>query len=53
MKIKPFYEKKILIIDDQVSIRRVLSKRLKNLNYQVLTTSDGEEALKLLKFFLS
>lgn len=43
---------KILIVEDQLNIRRILSKTLKVKNYQVLTTSNGREALKLLNFFL-
>jgi OmpR family response regulator RpaB len=45
-------QKKILIIEDQLNIRRILSKKLKTLGYQVLTISNGREALKLLNFFL-
>jgi two-component system, OmpR family, response regulator RpaB len=45
-------EKKILIIEDQLNTRRILSKRLKSLNYKVLTTSNGREALKLINIFL-
>jgi DNA-binding response OmpR family regulator len=44
-------KKKILIIEDQLNIRRILSKKLKSLDYQVLTISDGREALKILNFF--
>ena len=45
-------QKKILIIEDQLNIRRILAKKLKTLGYQVLTISNGREALKLLNFFL-
>jgi OmpR family response regulator RpaB len=44
-------QKKILIIEDELNIRRILSKKLKSLGYQVLTISDGREALKILNFF--
>lgn len=44
-------QKKILIIEDQVNIRRILSKKLKTLGYQVLTISNGREALKIFNFF--
>ena len=45
-------QEKILIVEDQINIRRILSKRLKNRGYKTLTTSNGREALKLLSFFL-
>jgi OmpR family response regulator RpaB len=45
-------KEKILIVEDQLNIRRILSKTLKVKNYQVLTTSNGREALKLVNFFL-
>ena len=44
--------KKILIIEDQINIRKTLAKKLKNLNYKVLTTSNGREALKIINFFI-
>lgn len=44
-------KEKILIVEDQLNIRRILSKTLKVKNYQVLTTSNGREALKLMNFF--
>ena len=37
--------KKILIIDDEAYIRRVLELKLKNRGFQVLSASDGEEGL--------
>jgi DNA-binding response OmpR family regulator len=43
---------KILIVEDQLNIRKILSKRLKSHGYEILTTSNGHEALKLLNFFL-
>jgi DNA-binding response OmpR family regulator len=42
---------KILVVDDQLYIRKILSKRLKILGYEVLTTQSGEEAIKLCNFF--
>lgn len=41
--------KKILIIDDEAYIRRVLELKLKNRGYQVLTAVNGEEGLALIK----
>jgi DNA-binding response OmpR family regulator len=37
---------KILIVDDDVSIRRVVELKLKNHGYQVITASNGEDGLK-------
>lgn len=37
--------KKILIIDDEAYIRRVLELKLKNRGYHVLTAANGEEGL--------
>ncbi|MFM9048216.1 MAG: response regulator transcription factor RpaB [Cyanobium sp.] len=36
----------ILVVDDEASIRRILETRLSMIGYQVLTASDGEEALE-------
>jgi len=41
--------KKILIIDDEAYIRRVLELKLKNKGYEVLTASDGEEGFALIE----
>ena len=37
----------ILVADDEASIRRILETRLKMIGYDVVTASDGEEALAL------
>ena len=39
----------ILVVDDEASIRRILETRLSMIGYQVLTASDGEEALTLFR----
>ncbi|MDP2600366.1 MAG: sigma-54 dependent transcriptional regulator [Deltaproteobacteria bacterium] len=39
----------ILIVDDEVAIRRALEKFLTELGYKVVTAGDGEEGLKLLE----
>lgn len=39
--------KKILIADDEAHILHVLSMKLKNAGYEVITAEDGEEALEL------
>jgi OmpR family response regulator RpaB len=44
--------RKILIIEDQLAIRRILAKKLKSFNFHVLTTSNGREALKLINLFV-
>lgn len=48
MNIKVIKEK-ILIADDESSIRTILEKRLSFLGYSVSTASDGEEALEVFK----
>ena len=37
----------ILVADDEASIRRILETRLKMIGYDVVTASDGEEALAM------
>jgi len=37
---------KVLIVDDEVSIRRVVELKLKNSGYRVVTASNGEDGLK-------
>ncbi|MFO0724548.1 MAG: sigma-54 dependent transcriptional regulator [Myxococcota bacterium] len=39
----------VLVADDELSLRKVLSATLKRDGYEVLTASDGEEALNILK----
>ncbi len=39
---------RILIIDDDVSIRRVIELKLKNRGYDVLTARNGEEGLRMI-----
>lgn len=41
--------KKILIADDEAHILHVLSMKLKNAGFEILTAVDGEEALELCK----
>jgi CheY-like chemotaxis protein len=41
--------KKILIIDDEAHIRRVVEIKLKNRGYQVITATNGLEGLELIK----
>ena len=38
-------KEKILIVDDETSIRRILETRLSMIGYEVISASDGEEAL--------
>ena len=40
--------KKILVIDDEISIRRIIELKLKNSGYQVITASDGQQGLDLI-----
>lgn len=43
------YKEKILIVDDEISIRRILETRLSMIGYDVVSASDGEEALQIFK----
>jgi OmpR family response regulator RpaB len=38
-------QERILVVDDEASIRRILETRLKMVGYEVITAADGEEAL--------
>ena len=38
-------KERILVVDDEASIRRILETRLSMIGYDVVTASDGEEAL--------
>ncbi len=39
-------QERILVVDDEASIRRILETRLKMVGYDVITAADGEEALE-------
>lgn len=41
--------KKVLIVDDSVSIREVISFTLENAGYNVFVAEDGKNALKILE----
>lgn len=41
--------KKVLIVDDEAPIRRVLEFKLKNSGYQVLIAQNGAQGLELIK----
>ncbi|MCS6960066.1 MAG: response regulator transcription factor [Pseudanabaenaceae cyanobacterium SKYGB_i_bin29] len=41
------YKEKILVVDDEASIRRILETRLSMIGYQVVTAEDGERALEV------
>jgi len=43
------HKEKILVVDDEISIRRILETRLSMLGYNVITAGDGEEALEAYK----
>ncbi|KPK75943.1 MAG: hypothetical protein AMJ79_09060 [Phycisphaerae bacterium SM23_30] len=40
-------DKKVLVVDDEVHILHVVSLKLRNAGYQVITAQDGREALEL------
>ena len=42
-------KEKILIVDDEISIRRILETRLSLIGYDVISASDGEEALSIFR----
>jgi OmpR family response regulator RpaB len=39
------YKEKVLVVDDEASIRRILEARLSMIGYHVITAVNGEEAL--------
>ncbi len=41
------HKQKILVVDDEASIRRILETRLSMVGYEVITAADGEEALEI------
>ena len=41
------YRAKILIVDDEAAVRRILTTRLTMAGYEVVVASDGEEALEV------
>ena len=40
-------KQRILVVDDEASIRRILETRLKMVGYDVVTAEDGEEAIEV------
>ena len=42
-------KEKVLVVDDEASIRRILETRLSMIGYFVITACDGEEALSLFR----
>jgi DNA-binding response OmpR family regulator len=40
---------KILVVDDDASIREILATQLSRLNYETVTAGDGEEGVKAFK----
>lgn len=45
----PQLQTRVLLVDDSTSVRRFVSKMLQEAGYQVVTASDGQEALELLR----
>lgn len=41
--------KRVLVIDDEAHIRRVIELKFKNQGYQVITATNGEQGLDLIK----
>lgn len=42
-------KERILVVDDEASIRRILETRLSMIGYEVITAADGEEALEIFR----
>ena len=40
-------KQRVLVVDDEASIRRILETRLKMAGYDVVTAEDGEEAVEV------
>ncbi len=40
------HKERILVVDDEASIRRILETRLAMIGYEVVTAADGEEAIQ-------
>lgn len=43
------HKEKILVVDDELNIRRILETRLSLVGYDVITAADGEEAILMYK----
>jgi len=43
------HKEKILVVDDELNIRRILETRLSSVGYDVITAADGEEAILMYK----
>lgn len=43
----PSLKEKILVVDDEAAVRRILTMRLSMAGYQVVVASDGHEALAM------
>jgi two-component system, OmpR family, response regulator RpaB len=41
------HKERILVVDDEASIRRILETRLSMIGYEVVTAADGEEAIEV------
>ena len=41
-------KRRLLLVDDSLSVRKVLSKKLSRLGFDIITASDGQEALDVL-----
>ncbi|MFM7579665.1 MAG: response regulator, partial [Microcystaceae cyanobacterium] len=41
------HKERILVVDDEASIRRILETRLSMIGYEVVTAADGEEAIQV------
>lgn len=46
---QPSYFQRILVVDDDPAIRRLIQNKLENAGFEVLTASDGQEALAVIR----
>ena len=37
----------ILVVDDEIAVRRILNTRLSMIGYDIITAADGDEALEV------
>ncbi len=42
-------KEKILVVDDEETVREMVSKIINHIGYEVVTTGNGREALEILK----
>ena len=51
--VKIMEQRKVLIVDDEPDIREILNLLLSSNGYEVLSSADGKNAIRILKFTIS